>query len=116
MFAFIHDDLSTIQEITPIAQKVEEELPIFEYFPYYSSRVHMFLNENKSKIRNVQFKNSYLNLLFLTILNNENSSRFKITLVYYLLLQDRIEEAQDFFYNRISLEEKRSHQLQTDYI
>ena len=27
------------------------DLPIFEYYPYYSSRVHKFADEGKSTIR-----------------------------------------------------------------
>lgn len=43
-FAFFHKDLETMKEY--IFHQVENKmmLPIFEYFPYYSSRTHKFAN------------------------------------------------------------------------
>jgi hypothetical protein len=32
------------------------DIPIFEYFPYFSRRTHKFLDDSKSTIRNVQFR------------------------------------------------------------
>jgi hypothetical protein len=58
-FSILHKDYSTILEYI---QSLKEQglrsldIPIFEYFPYYSNRTHKFLNESKSTIRNVQFK------------------------------------------------------------
>ena len=88
LFSLLHEDLPTIRSL-PMFQQ-EWELPTFEYHPFYSSRTHMFSNQNKSKIKNVQLRNSYLKLLFMGVLNNDCSPRFKITFVYYLLLQDRV--------------------------
>lgn len=44
---------------TALESLSEFSIPIFEYFPYFSSRTHKFLNESKSTIRNVEFKNTY---------------------------------------------------------
>lgn len=35
------------------------DLTIFEYHPLLSSRAHSFMNEQKSKILNVEFKQTY---------------------------------------------------------
>lgn len=70
--------------------KAVEEPPIFEYFPYYSSRTHKFANESKSTIRNVQLKETYSKFLYLSVLKNQFNSSLKLSFVYYLLLQDRI--------------------------
>lgn len=57
MFGYYHGDLETIAEYEKTEnlqnhENVLSNIPIFEYFPYYSSRAHKFLNENKSTIRN----------------------------------------------------------------
>jgi hypothetical protein len=59
-FGFLHDNLDTIKEFmamsknkNPLSETLENCIEIFEYYPYYSSRVHKYSNENKSKIRNV---------------------------------------------------------------
>ena len=68
-------------------------MPIFEYFPYYSHRAHKFLNENKSTIRNKQFKESYYGFLFNSLYTDPTSATNRIVLAYYLILQDRIDDA-----------------------
>ena len=56
VFGFLHKDLQTIQEYMKMDRNyirtMQRKLPIFEYHPYYSNRVHKFLNENKSTIKN----------------------------------------------------------------
>ena len=78
--------------------------------------MHKFLNENKSTIKNAQFKNNYYGLLMIALLNNNFSASFKLALVYYLLLQDRIDEAENYYRTRVTKLERDQHQLQTDYI
>lgn len=63
---------------------------IFEYFPYYSSRTHSFMDRKKSTIRNKEFKETYCTFLLTGLLDKVDCPAFKIALVYYLLLQDRI--------------------------
>lgn len=91
-------------------------MPIFEYHPYYSNRAHKYLNENKTTIKNLQFKKNYFKFLFIGILTNNFSTEFKLGLVYYFLLQDRIDEASNFYETRITKMEKDQHKLQVDYI
>ena len=120
MFGMVHRDMESIKEFLQLEgnwfRKVERKLPIFEYHPYYSNRVHKFLNENKSTIKNAQFKNNYYGLLMVGLLNDNFSTAFKLALVYYLLLQDRVDEAHHYYQARVSKPERDQHQLQTDYI
>lgn len=120
IFGYYHNDLATISEFQQAEhlqnhENVLSNLPIFEYFPYYSSRAHKFLNENKSTIRNEQFKKTYNCFLFASLFNEPTSSRARVAFIYYLLLQDRIDEA---FNLLMHLDEslKDQHQLQFDYI
>jgi hypothetical protein len=66
-YGFLHDDLRTIQEYLTYTKArkpcTTTTLKVFEYFPYYSSRAHKYQNENKSKIRNVEFKETYYRFL-----------------------------------------------------
>ncbi len=84
------------------------EIPIFEYFPYFSRRTHKFLDENKSTIRNVQFKETYKNFVINSVLSGQFSSFEKTTFAYYLLLQDRIDECASVF-KSLTAEERKSH-------
>ena len=90
-------------------------VPIFEYFPYYSSRCHKFIDDSKSTIRNVQFKQTYQTFLFSALVEQCYNSSEKLAFAYYLLLQDRIEECTSVF-KSLSKGEKAEHQLQTDYL
>ena len=119
VLGYYHNDLVVISEYeqseTNKTGNILNNLPIFEYFPYYSSRAHKFLNQNKSTIRNDQFKNAYFNFLFVGLLNEPTSSKSRATFIYYLLLQDRIDEA----YSALCLlseKEKQEHAIQFDYI
>ena len=87
---------------------------MFEYYPYYSTRTHKFLNESKTTIRNVEFKQTYFKFLFEGIIRDDMTSSFKLALTYYLLLQDRIDEASDCF-SAMTAEDKAEYQLQADY-
>ena len=69
-------------------------LSVFEYFPYYSSRTHKFQNENKSTIRNTQFRQSYYEFLFATTVT-KTPKHYILVLIYYFLLQDRVDEASE---------------------
>jgi len=44
-----------------------------------------------------------------------DKSYFNLTLIYYLIIQDRLHEVREFM-KRISVQEKSKHQLQYDYI
>lgn len=102
-FAFYHKDQQLIMEFQENENhkgfsSKKLELPILEYFPYYSSRVHKFLNESKSTIRVKEFKETYTKFLYSGIFERQFScNKFKITFIYYLLLQDRLKEAKSIF-------------------
>lgn len=58
-FGIYHKDQRSILEYVESTNKNRLQLadiPIFEYFPYFSRRTHKFMDEQKSTIRNVQFK------------------------------------------------------------
>ncbi len=73
------------------------------------------MDENKSTIRNVQFKETYKNFIINSLLSGQFSSFEKTTFAYYLLLQDRIDECASVF-KSLTAEERKSHQIQTDYL
>ena len=70
-FAILHKDIQAIRELAHSTYTASEKLEpaVFEYFPYYSTRTHQFANETKSTIRNVQFKNSYLDFLLASVIS-----------------------------------------------
>lgn len=66
----------------------------YDYHPIINSRVHGIGSRDNVKIRNIEFKNTYkcfISYLF-TLMRKPNSFE-KLRIVYYLILQDRIEEA-----------------------
>lgn len=92
-FAIFHKDTKCIIEYIESARSnglKAVDLPIFEYFPYFSRRAHKFMDESKSTIRNVQFKDTYNSFVVKSLFSGQSSSIEKTTLAYYLLLQDRI--------------------------
>jgi hypothetical protein len=118
LFGYCHYDLKTMKEHQIIFTDPENDLThlqAFEYFPYYSRRAHQFLNENKSTIRNDQFKKTYFMFLFTSLFNEPTSSRARISFIYFLLLQDRIVEA-DSLLSTLDDKSLNEHRLQFDYI
>jgi hypothetical protein len=92
------------------------DLPIFEYYPYYSSRVHKFANENKSTIRVKEFRETYSQFLLSTIFDQKiEDQEVKLALIYYLILQDRITEASKLF-KKVPNCQRKQYQLQYDYV
>lgn len=81
---------------------------MFEYFPYYSSRTHQFANENKSTIRNVQFKENYIKFLLHSVISIREKPAFYASYAYYLILQDRLKEAQQIL-GFLNGEEYKAH-------
>ncbi len=59
-FGIYHKDQRAILEYIESTRQQNSlklaDVPIFEYFPYFSRRTHKFMDENKSTIRNIQFK------------------------------------------------------------
>lgn len=88
---------------------------MFEYFPYYSTRAHKYMNGSKSKIRNVQFKETYYQFLFDQLCyQSEKGANFQLAAAYYLLLQDRIDEAALLL--KKTKGEEKNHEIQYDYM
>ena len=88
---------------------------VFEYFPYYSTRTHQFANETKSTIRNVQFKETYVKFLATSVVNCKDPSSFSVSFAYYLILQDRLREAQEVVQS-ILVHYPKKHEIQVDYM
>lgn len=93
-----------------------DKLKVLEYSPYVNSRVHL-LSSEKNQILNVQFKETYQSFVRYLAEVPVLKVQHYLTLVYYLLLQDRIDEGIKFF-NKINAEEvakNEEQQLQYDY-
>jgi hypothetical protein len=89
-----------------------------DYNPVINARVHRIGKEDNLDIMNNQLKETYERFILFLIKQNSISSKYWLRLCYYLILQDRIEEALSV-YSRIIPEEFdsiNSLQLQNDYI
>lgn len=88
-----------------------------EYFPLVNARAHSFGDENKSKILHNEFRRQYDAFLMSTIEKTDLDSSDKLCYTYFLLLQDRINEAIEIFeeVDPKSLPEDGSLSLQYDY-
>ena len=130
-FGFYHKDLRTIREylaatehnqITSYLQYLDssllqvDKLKLLEYNPFINQRVHL-IGDSKNRILNVQLKEQYKNFIGYLIERNTLNTEHYLGLIYYLLLQDRVEDAIRFF-GKIDREEVRKshqHELQYDY-
>lgn len=67
---------------------------VFEYYPLTSQRVHKFMKAEKSTILNETFKQTYEKFLVDSLATRRtNKPFFLIVFTYYLILQDRVKEA-----------------------
>jgi hypothetical protein len=66
-------------------------------------------------IRNEQFKKEYYLFLFACLFNEPTSARARMTFIYYLLLQDRVDDAYRLM-EEMGEDDKEKHALQFDYI
>lgn len=115
-FAFKHNDYETILDylrnekgqtiLRSIKGQIEyieteklkvDSLNMFEYHPLLSNRVHNFMNSTKSKILNVQFQKTYKSFLQYIAQVPAPQPHHYILWTYYLLLQERIDEAIEMF-------------------
>ncbi|CAD8194852.1 unnamed protein product [Paramecium octaurelia] len=87
---------------------------VLEYYPLIIKRVHK-LKQGENNILNVQFRKQYTNYLSYLLEKSQFSTVDKIILIYYLLLQERVNEAVQI-YEQISEEEQNEQQLQFDYL
>jgi hypothetical protein len=63
----------------------------------------------------VQFKETYLKFLTNSIIRCEDTSSIWVSLAYYLILQDRLREAQEIIEYVIGKYPKQ-HEIQVDYM
>ena len=102
--------------------------PHIEYNPIYNARTHQFgKNSNKNNyyndmnIANVELKDIYEKFIIELLPLIELTIKEKLKLTYYLIIQDRMNEALNIF-NRIKKEEietsnsNKSFKIQYDYI
>ena len=97
--------------------------PHLEYSPLYNARKHPFGNRgksNESSIANQEFKEAYNKFIIDLLSLRELTIKEKLQLIYYLILQDRMEEALNIL-QKIKKEEvednkNKSYRIQYDYI
>jgi len=130
-FGFYHNDAQTVKEyfavdtqnsVSSYFQYVDsslinvDKLKLLEYHPYINQRVHL-LADSKNRILNVQLKEQYEKFISYLCERDKLNTEHYLGLIYYLLLQDRVEEAIKFF-GKIDREQVRKDQqkeLQYDY-
>ena len=130
-FGFKHNDLETIKEyliknnqslISGDFLYLDSSLlqidkfRLLEYNPLINQRVHLLANQ-KNRILNVQLKDQYTSFIRYLCQRSILKTEHYLSLVYYLLLQDRVEDATRFFGKVDQEEMRRSHhyELQYDY-
>ena len=89
-----------------------------EYFPLVNSRAHNCGDQNRAKIRNNEFRRQYNAYLVNSIEKNRLENPDKMCFAYFLLLQDRINEAIEIFQQvkRDEIIADGSLELQYDYM
>ena len=141
-FAFLHKDEKSIKEYLSVNKDLIQDLgydfkstlysyneindaiihPHLEYSPIYNARKHPFGKDkdNENKIVNIQFKETYEQFIIDLLPLQTLRIKEKLQLTYYLIIQDRMEEALNIF-NQIKKEElndnnNQSFKIQYDYI
>ena len=97
--------------------------PHLEYNPLYNARKHPFGNKNdknETNIANREFNETYRKFIVDLLFVQEIKIKDKLQLAYYLILQDRMEEAMDIF-SQIKKEEindsqNKNYLIQYNYI
>jgi hypothetical protein len=97
--------------------------PHLEYSPLYNARKHPFGNKgdkNETNIANKEFNETYRRFIVDLLALNQLTIKEKLQLTYYLILQDRMDEALEM-YKKIKAEEvndnnNKSYKIQYDYI
>jgi len=98
--------------------------PHLEYSPLYNARKHPFGNKdnkNETNIANKEFSDTYKKFIIDLLALKELTIKENLRLTYYLILQDRMEDALNAF-NKIKKEEinddnkNKNYKIQYDYI
>ena len=142
-FGFHHKDEKAIQEYLSTKINIKNDLgydfksslysysdsddakinPHLEYSPLYNSRKHPFGNKNdknSSNIANKELNDTYHKFIVDLLSIQKLTIKEKLRLTYYLILQDRMDEALDIF-EKIKKEEindnkNKNYKIQYDYI
>ncbi len=137
-FGFKHKDIATIKEYLNnedylkkflgenfnsslcSVNEIDEGLnPHLDYYPVFNARMHP-LGKRENYIENVELKKVYEKFIIKLLGMRKINSRNYLRLVYYLILQERIDEANEVF-KKIDLKEiegdkNKSNKIQYDYI
>ena len=97
--------------------------PHLEYFPLYNARTHPFAikgNKNETSIANREFNETYHKFIVDLLSLQTLTIKEKLQLIYYLILQDRMEDAFNVL-KKVKKEEieqnkNKSYKIQYDYI
>ena len=142
-FGFHHRDEMAIKEYLSINSSIINDLgydfksnlysyndsddskinPHLEYSPLYNARKHPFGNKNDKNLTNIankEFNETYCKFIVELLSLQQLTIKEKLRLTYYLILQDRMDDALDIF-EKIKKEEvvdnkNRNYQIQYDYI
>ena len=128
-FGLFHADMVTVRELLQHESmrfhfkslfylktgKMEiEASPVKDYFPLVNPRAHA-LQEKGSNIMNKQFQKTYKDFLLYLIYKGSPSLEDRVQWVVYLLLQDRVHEA-DIIFKNIQIKETLATKIQSDYV
>jgi hypothetical protein len=137
-FAFYHNDYETLREylenetnfITYVGPYFKSKLLTIndlnnhflmnhlDYNPVFNARVHKLGRDNNTGILNKEFKETYEKFITTFLLIENPPTKLWLRLCYYLLLQDRFEDALKVFgkINTTEFNSDSSLMLQYDYI
>ena len=141
-FGFHHKDEKAIKEYLKTNNNIKNDLgynfistlysysdsddskfrPHLEYSPLYNARKHPFgnkNNKNETNITNKEFSQTYTKFIIDLLSMQQLTIKEKLQLTYYLILQDRMEDALNIF-EKIKKEEidnkNKNYKIQYDYI
>ena len=142
-FGFYHKDEKAIEEYLTTNNNIKNDLgydfhstlytysdlddakirPHLEYNPLYNARKHPFGNQNnknETNITNKQFNETYCKFIVNLLSMQKLTIKEKLQLIYYLILQDRMDDALNVF-GKIKKEEiddnnNKNYKIQYDYI
>ena len=137
-FGFYHKDEQTVRELLETNYTIKNYLgpkfksslinlddtnnydlfPHMDYHPLINARAHKLGKENNLGIMNKEFKETYEKFIIYLLRLKEIDTKDYLRLCYYLILQDRNEEAIKIFakVNSSTFTDSSSLQVQYDYI
>jgi hypothetical protein len=87
-----------------------------DYFPLVNARAHKLGGEEKQGILNQNFKATYEKFIKALLVKTKIDNADKLQFVYYLLLQDRLDESQLIFHKIDVKEISETLRMQYDYM